>query len=145
MRKAMAVASEIRDGIILGADTIVMLDNEPLGKPCDVEDAMTMLSRLAGRSHEVFTGIAMVDAASREHLSETERTIVHMRRVDDRELRAYIATGEPWDKAGAYGIQGLGAGLVTGIEGDYFNVVGLPINRVIRCLHRIMRNPKATG
>ncbi len=143
LRKAAAVASDTSGGIILGADTVVMLDGLALGKPRDDSDALDMLTRLAGRAHRVITGIAIIDQVSGTQIVESEATVVYMRHAGTEELRAYVASGEPADKAGAYGIQGLGAGLITRIEGDYTNVVGLPIARIIRCLQHITMSRNA--
>jgi septum formation protein len=127
LRKARAVATKVSSGLVIGSDTIVVLDGEILGKPNNPQHAVEMLSRLQGEQHTVFTGVAIVDAAS--NLSEVAHnsTKVRMRPLTEQEQQAYVATGEPLDKAGAYAIQGLGATLVEGIEGDYFTVVGLPL------------------
>lgn len=138
LRKTLAVAPDYSEGIIIGADTAVILRNVPLGKPASEEEAFSMLRRLAGAKHSVLTGIALIDITTGARVVEAESTEVWMRRATDDELRAYAASGEPADKAGAYGIQGLGAGLVTKIEGCYFNVVGLPITRLITCLQRLV-------
>jgi septum formation protein len=125
--KARAVASRVRQGIVLGADTVVAIDGEVLGKPSGPDEARRMLRRLRGREHEVVTGVAVLDART----GRTERTAVtsrvRMADFDDRALEDYVATGEPLDKAGAYAIQGLGAALVAGWDGSYSNVVGLPL------------------
>ncbi|MBW3623294.1 MAG: Maf family protein [Armatimonadetes bacterium] len=145
MLKAEEVAERVRDGVILAADTVVALKGEILGKPKDVADAARMLNGLRGRTHKVFTGIALVrceDGIPTLRSEDHVETDVHMRPFSDQTLHAYLDTGEPMDKAGAYGIQGKGALLVEGIIGDYYNVVGLPIGRVaemleafgIRCL-----------
>ncbi len=118
------------DALIVAADTVVVLDNKILGKPRDEEDAFNMLSSLSGREHTVFTGVAV---AYRDKLSSfAEETKVTFRKLSDDTIRAYIKTGEPMDKAGAYGIQNKGALFVEKIDGDYFNVVGLPICRLSR-------------
>ncbi len=131
-RKACSVASALpSDGenmIVIGSDTIVVQDGEILGKPQDEEDARRMLRRLAGRSHHVYSGIACIDAAAGRELRGHRRTVVHMKALNDRQIERYIATGEPMDKAGSYAIQGIGATLISGIEGDYFNVVGLSVS-----------------
>lgn len=114
-----------RGEVILAADTIVVLDEEILGKPYDDADAVEMLMRLSGRGHDVLTGIAL--RRGPEVRSRVARTRVTFRSFDRAECEAYVATGEPLDKAGAYGIQGFGAALVDRIEGDYFNVMGLPV------------------
>ncbi|MFX0558986.1 nucleoside triphosphate pyrophosphatase [Tepidibacillus infernus] len=126
-RKAMDIASYYQEGIIIGADTIVVLDGQILGKPKDEEDAFQMLNRLQGRSHQVFSGVAVVDAKTREVKASYQMTKVYMDPLSEEEIRLYIATKEPMDKAGSYGIQGFGAIFIEKIEGDYFNVVGLPV------------------
>lgn len=132
LRKAQAVAQERHvsgeDGIVIGSDTIVVLDGEVLGKPHDEADAERMLTSLQGRSHEVYTGVALVRAADGRQEVSHRVTTVHMTAWTQEQIRRYIATGEPMDKAGSYAIQGIGATLVTGIEGCYFNVVGLPLS-----------------
>jgi nucleoside triphosphate pyrophosphatase len=121
---------------VLGADTIVVLEGSILGKPADAPEAGRMLSRLSGRSHEVITGLCLVSqrAAVREQLAV--ETKVFMKRFTPEEIQGYIDTGEPMDKAGAYGIQGIGGCLVERIEGSYSNVVGLPICEVVELLRR---------
>lgn len=126
-RKAEAVARQIDQGLVIGADTIVVLEGEVLGKPRDKVDAFSMLTRLQGREHEVYSGISIVDAKTNEYETGFQSTKVRMRSLNDLEVTQYIATDEPMDKAGAYAIQGLGATLVEGINGDYFTVVGLPL------------------
>ena len=132
--KARAVATRVREGIVLGADTVVTIDGEALGKPADADDARGMLRRLRGREHEVITGVAVVDARSgrAERTAVTSR--VRMADYGEREIDAYVATGEPLDKAGAYAIQGAGGALVAGYEGSYSNVVGLPLAETARLL-----------
>ena len=121
--------------LVVAADTIVVVDGRVLGKPVDREDAGAMLRLLQGRAHEVMTGVAL--GWRGELVSGVERTTVHFRPLTEREVRAYAATGEGDDKAGAYAIQGKGALLVSGIEGDYFNVVGLPLCRLGRMLEAL--------
>lgn len=118
--------------IIITADTMVFLDDQRLGKPVDEADALRMLTALQGRRHTVCTGVTVRQGS--RILTEAESTEVCFRPATEEELRAYISTGEPMDKAGAYGIQGLGALLVEGIQGDFFNVMGLPILRLSRML-----------
>lgn len=113
---------------VVAADTIVWFDGRIYGKPHSEAEAFEMLSALSGATHEVYTGVA-VQARGELHV-EAERTLVHFRYIDPEEIRAYIATGEPMDKAGAYGAQGRGAVFVRGIEGDFFNVMGLPLCRL---------------
>lgn len=135
--KALAVARTEREGIVLGADTIVVCDGEILGKPRDANEAMQMLSRLNGREHQVFTAVVLLDVGNGEVIREQSETVctrVWFWRVNEEHLRRYIATGEPMDKAGAYGAQGYGSTLIDRIEGCYFNVVGLPVSRVCAML-----------
>lgn len=132
--KAFHVANELQhDCIVIGADTIVVKD-EILGKPTDELDARNMLERLQGDWHEVITGITVVAVPEKTSTTTFERTRVKMKPLDASEIETYIATGEPMDKAGAYGIQGMGALLVDRIEGCYFNVVGLPLVRLSEIL-----------
>lgn len=123
-RKAEAIPCGAGE-ILLAADTVVSLEGKILGKPADAEEAAAMLRSLSGRSHDVFTGVTVKDA----HKTVTfyERTAVRFRTLSDAEIAAYIATGDPLDKAGAYGYQSLAGIFVAGIEGDYYNVVGLPL------------------
>jgi len=116
--------------LVIGADTVVVLDGHILGKPRDAAEARGMLRELAGRRHTVVTGVAVCDVASGRSLVAHEETRVFMRGLAADEIAAYVATGEPLDKAGAYAVQGLGALLVERIEGCYFNVVGLPLARL---------------
>ena len=118
--------------IVITADTMVFLDDARLGKPADEADALRMLTALQGRHHTVCTGVTVRQGHST--VTESEETEVFFRPASQRELLAYIATGEPMDKAGAYGIQGRGALLVEGIRGDFFNVMGLPLLRLSRML-----------
>lgn len=129
--KALSVKPRVKSGLILGADTIVVHGGDILEKPEDKADARRMLRRLSGRWHQVYTGLALVDAASGRKAEGYERSLVKIRRLSDAEIDAYIATGEPMDKAGSYGIQGYGAAIVEKVRGCYFNVVGLPIVRLL--------------
>lgn len=139
-QKAADVAAGIKEGIILGADTIVCLDHEVMGKPKDREDAYQMLERLQGRSHSVFTGVTLMkkepgkDDIVRSFAVETK---VKVHEMSKEEIEAYLDTGDPFDKAGSYGIQGPFAAYVDGIEGDYNNVVGLPIAAVYQELKKL--------
>jgi septum formation protein len=126
--KALAVPGPL----VLGADTTVLLDDALLEKPVDAEDALRMLRRLQGRTHEVITSVALVSGGTVRQA--TDITAVTFRPCADAFLRAYIATGEPMDKAGAYGIQGYGAALVERIDGDFFGVMGLPVRLVLQLL-----------
>lgn len=131
-RLARDKARAVPGTLVLGADTIVVLDDEVLEKPRDAEDAVVILSRLQGRRHEVITAICLL-AGGRE-LEAADRTSVFFRPASEAQIRAYVATGEPMDKAGAYGIQGYGAALVDRIEGDFFGVMGLPVRLVLDLL-----------
>ena len=133
-RKARAVASQRKTGIVLGADTIVVLDGETLGKPEDEADAMRMLRRLSGRQHRVVTGIAVVDAGTGSLRTSAVSSSVRFRSLGDEEIDRYVATGEPRGKAGAYAIQELGSGLVSTLDGCFTNVVGLPLCETARLL-----------
>ena len=134
--KAEDVAGRLRRGLVIGADTIVVCEGMPYGKPRDAQEAEAILLRLAGRTHHVITAVAVVDAASGQSEEAAAVTAVHMRQIDGHEAAAYVATGEPMDKAGAYGIQGRGALLVDRIEGDYSAVVGLPLPTLATLLGR---------
>jgi septum formation protein len=127
--KAVAVSHNVPDALVLGADTVVALGDRVLGKPADAAEARRMLAALSGRSHWVHTGIS-VAFGGQALRSEVVSTEVSFRELSSDEIRAYVATGEPLDKAGAYGIQGRGALLVDRVNGCYFNVVGLPLSRV---------------
>ncbi|GAB4262797.1 Maf family protein [Thermincola ferriacetica] len=127
LQKAQNVAGKIASGIVIGADTIVVLNGHVLGKPKDKTDAVNMLQALRGTSHRVITGLAVIDAEDGKTVQAFEETEVCFKNISDDDIDAYVATGEPMDKAGAYGIQGLGGLFVAGIRGCYFNVVGLPI------------------
>lgn len=135
MKKATAVAQVNEDAIVVGADTIVVFQDKILGKPKDKEDAVRMLKMLSGKEHKVITGVCLVHNKKAECF-HSEST-VKFYELTDEEIKHYVATGEPMDKAGAYGIQGKGCVLVEKIEGDYFNIVGLPISRVAREIRRI--------
>lgn len=151
LMKAENVASELSEAeragaVVLGADTVVVLDGKILGKPLDEEEAARMLSALQGRSHEVYTGVAVLEYAESGEgavpggwkLEKKENyaveTRVYVNPMTEQEILEYIVTGDPMDKAGAYGIQGRFAAYIDRIEGDYYNVVGLPVSRVYRTL-----------
>ena len=135
LRKAGAAAKGAGpEDLIIAADTVVALDGAVLGKPRGGDEAFAMLSALSGREHHVYTGVTVLRGG--RAVTEHEETAVTFRPLEPGEIRGYIATGEPMDKAGAYGIQGLGALLVSGIRGDYCNVVGLPVFRLGRILAR---------
>jgi septum formation protein len=136
LAKARAVAARAAEGVVLGADTVVVVDGVALGKPRDAEDARAMLRRLRGRPHEVITGLAVVEASTGREASDAVVTRVVMAGAGDEAIDAYVATGEPLDKAGAYAIQGRGAELVAGFVGSYSNVVGLPLHATAALLRR---------
>lgn len=147
--KAMAVFRQHRANLVLGADTVVVVDGEILGKPRDERDAMRMLRMLSGRTHQVTTGVCLagpsvgtgnqkLETGFEETFSET--TLVTMTKLTEEDIRSYIATGEPMDKAGAYAIQGMASRWIPHIDGDYFNVVGLPVALVCRLLKELGQN-----
>ena len=139
LAKAMALPED-RESLIIGADTVVALDGRIYGKPASPQDAITTLETLSGRTHEVVTGVALVNDNAFYSFAET--TKVTFRELSRDEIDAYVATGEPLDKAGAYGIQGAGGALVESIEGDYDNVVGLPMARLTRMLATLGITPQ---
>jgi septum formation protein len=134
--KGVAVAARHPDALVIAADTIVVVDGRIFGKPVDGADACRMLRVLSGRTHVVHTAVAVVRDAGRRVESEVESTRVTFRELDDSEVAAYVATGEPMDKAGAYGIQGYGATIVERVEGDYFTVMGLALRQLVSLLER---------
>lgn len=134
LRKARAVADRARDGVVLAADTVVVIDGDALGKPSGAEEARAMLRRLRGREHAVITGVALVDARTGRERSLAVTSRVLMAAYSDATIDAYVATGGPLDKAGAYAIQDLGGALVEGLTGSYTNVVGLPVEETRRLL-----------
>ena len=125
-RKAHAVADTLDEGIVLGADTLVALNDQVLGKPKDEREAEQMLRSLSGRAHSVFTGVCLIDAKQMEKRTHVEETRVFFRTLTEDEIDAYVLTGEPMDKAGAYAIQGKAGAFVEKIEGSFENVMGLP-------------------
>jgi len=130
--KATTIATRDADLVTIGADTVVVINRKVLGKPRDEAEAIDMLSQLAGREHTVITAVAV--ARGKKLRSSVEEVQVRFRHLRDEEIAAYVATGEPMDKAGAYGIQGYGATIVERIEGDYFAVMGLPLVRLVSLL-----------
>lgn len=136
--KAEKVAKQIGDGLVLGADTVVVVDGQILGQPRDTDDARRMLSLLNRKWHEVLTGVALVRAGQPTRtLVDHESTRVRFREMSVAEMDWYVSTGEPSDKAGAYAIQGLGGIFIKEIAGDYFNIVGLPVRRLYEMAQRI--------
>ena len=134
LKKAEAVARRYQNAIIIAADTFIALNNKLLGKPRDEEEARKMLGMLSGKSHSVITGFSIIDTASGKRLSRSVETTVYFKKLGRDEIRAYVKSGEPLDKAGAYAIQGLGGVFIKKIDGDYFNVVGLPMCALAECL-----------
>jgi septum formation protein len=134
--KARHVANGIKEpAIVLGSDTIVVLDGEVLNKPIDEQDAKRILKKLSGRTHKVFTGIALIDLPSNKYQTEYQETEVTFRSLTEEEISAYISTGSPMDKAGAYGIQDdFGAVFVSKVNGCYYNIVGLPLEMLYSSL-----------
>lgn len=137
--KASIVKQSSSDALVLGADTIVVVEEHVLGKPTNADDARRMLRLLSGRKHQVLTSVCLVGNDHRD--VQTETTQVHFNEVTNEEIEKYIATGEPMDKAGAYGIQGIASRWIPRVEGCYFNVMGLPVSRV----YRMLRSAGFTG
>lgn len=135
-QKARDVAAGYQDQeiVVIGADTVVAVDGQILGKPADREDAVRMVTMLAGRSHQVYTGVTLVYCNTGKVITFAEETDVHVYPMTRSQIEQYVDTGEPMDKAGAYGIQGYFAAYIQGIRGDYTNVVGLPVGRVCQSL-----------
>lgn len=130
LQKAQAVAAEHKEAVVIGSDTVVALDGKILGKPHSEQEACEMLRLLSGKTHKVFTGVAIVCGDKVKNFFD--ETVVEFYSLGDEEIKKYVATGEPMDKAGAYGIQGKGSVLVKKINGDFFNVMGLPIAKLYR-------------
>lgn len=140
--KARAVAAKVASpAVVLGADTVVLVDSQVLAKPASAADARRMLRLLSGRTHEVLTGVALLRLPENELLVEHERTRVTFTPLSDAEIEEYVASGEPLDKAGGYAIQGRAGRYIPHIEGCYFNVVGLPLARVYRMLRELNWQP----
>ena len=142
LKKALAVESQQSEGVIIAADTIVY-NGTMLGKPADEDDAFRMLSELRGKSHSVMTGVALADAVTHRRHVFYEETKVHFGDYSDEEIRQYIASGETMDKAGAYAIQGGWGRMVTSVEGDFANVIGLPWDRLRHELEKFGEQIKA--
>lgn len=135
MLKANEVARRYEgDTVVIGADTCVFLDGEIFGKPCDEADAKRMLTALSGRTHSVYTGYCVVNCSDGVSVAKCEKTLVTFRELSEEEIASYISTGEPMDKAGAYGIQLQGSKFIEKINGDYFNVVGLPVCALVKLM-----------
>lgn len=139
-RKCVDVARDLPSGIFLGADTVVSIDGVILGKPADTEEAKEMLRKLSGKTHQVYTGVALMQKAAGDVIRKavfSEKTDVTVAELDEYDIEEYVATGEPMDKAGAYGIQGNFAKFVKRIDGEYSNVVGLPLAAVYARLKKV--------
>jgi septum formation protein len=137
--KATEVAARLKKGIVIGADTIVVLDHHVLGKPISKDDAKRMLKLLSGREHSVYTGFALIDVESKKHVAGVEETKVRFRKLDDKEIVSYVESGSPMDKAGSYGIQDdFGAVFVEKVNGCFYNVVGFPLARFYSTLQRFI-------
>lgn len=134
LAKAKGVAASLKVGLVIGADTIVVIDQQVIGKPDSDPDAIEILTRLSGNYHEVITGVALVDIDRGREVVWAEKTIVYFRNLRPSEIEEYVLSGEASDKAGAYGIQGRAAAFVERIEGCYFNVVGLPLASLVEKL-----------
>jgi len=133
-RKSAEVAEQLSEGLVIGADTVVVYNRRILGKPVSYTDAVETLRNLSGSDHLVITGFCVIDGATGSIVKASETTRVFFRHLIDEEIESYVKSGEPIDKAGSYGIQGLGAILVERIEGCYFNVVGLPLTKLAKTL-----------
>jgi septum formation protein len=135
--KVVEIARNRDSGLVLGADTIVVIDGRLLGKPTDETDADRMLRMLSGKWHAVMTGVSLYDAGSKREVADYDKTLVRFSQLTDSEIEWYVGTGEPFDKAGGYAIQGRGAMFIDEIAGNYHNVVGLPIPLVYRLAKRL--------
>ena len=133
----LVAARSVGSAIIVAADTVVVLDKQILGKPRSTDEARRMLEMLSGRTHSVITGVSMVRLPEMDRRQFVETTLVHFARLTAEDLKQYLATGEPFDKAGAYAIQGHAGRYIPRIEGCYFNVVGLPVAHVVAALHEL--------
>ena len=134
LEKAKAVSANLKNGLVIGADTVVVINQRVIGKPEHVEHAIEILTQLSGTFHEVMTGVALVDLDRRREIVWREITVVQFRKLYPREILAYAGSGEVLDKAGAYGVQGRAGAFVERIEGCYFNVVGLPLASLVERL-----------
>ena len=134
LAKAKAVAANLKNGLVIGADTVVVINQQTIGKPEHVEHAIEILTQLSGARHEVMTGVALVDLKRRCEIVWREKTVVQFRKLHRCEILTYAGSGEALDKAGAYGVQGRAAAFVERIEGCYFNVVGLPLASLVERL-----------
>lgn len=140
LTKARAIAAMLDAGLVIGADTVVVIDGEPIGKPENDAHAVEILSQLSGKRHEVVTGVALIDIKQKNEVVWAEKTAVYFRKLRQSEILAYVRSGESSDKAGAYGIQGRAGAFVERIEGCYFNVVGLPLASLTARLWKQVEN-----
>ncbi len=138
-QKAMAVAEDYKQEIVIGADTVVCLEGHIMGKPKSEAEAKEMLRKLSGKTHEVCTGVAIIQKNKGVDQTFVETTYVTMKNLSDEEIEAYVTTREPMDKAGSYGIQGKGALYISHINGDYYNVMGLPVHKLYEALNKIKK------
>jgi septum formation protein len=144
LEKALDVAARLRKGIVIGADTIVVLDHHILGKPKSKDDAKRMLRLLSGREHSVFTGFALKDADTGKHTAGVEETKVRFRKLTEKEIADYVSSGSPMDKAGSYGIQDdFGAVFIERVNGCFYNVVGFPLARFYSTLQQFVADLEA--
>jgi septum formation protein len=134
LEKARTVATNYADAIIIAADTFAIMDDRIIGKPHTPNEAYNILAILNGKTHSVITGFCIIDSKTGKIIIDSVETRVTMQHMTCDEIKAYIASGEPMDKAGGYAIQGLGASIITRIEGDYYNVVGLPLHSIVQAL-----------
>jgi septum formation protein len=135
-KKATVVAQHYKDAIVLAADTIVSIGNEILGKPLDIDDAKRMLKKLSGKQHVVVTGFTLINTATKKVITDSSETKVTFRKLTESEIKNYVKKENTLDKAGAYGAQGFGSLLIEKVDGDFFNVVGLPVNKIIPLLKK---------
>ena len=135
--KANDVATDRTEGIVIGVDTIVVFEGKKLGKPKDEADAVAMLKSFSGKWQDVYSGVSLIDCATKKEIRDHEVTRVKFREMKDDEIKKYVATGEPMDKAGAYGIQGLSSIFIERVEGCYFNVMGFPVHNIYQNLNKL--------
>jgi septum formation protein len=136
LEKAKTVAQKYTDSIIISADTLVDINGDILGKPKNIDEAKRMIKKLQGKTHTVITGFTIMDTKSKKITTDSVETAVTFRKLTDKEIKTYISKEKPLDKAGAYGVQGIGATLVASITGDFFNIVGLPLSTIIPALKK---------
>lgn len=136
-KKVLAVAKDYPNEYVVGSDTVVVVDNEILGKPKDEKDIYNMLRKLSNKEHEVITSFSLVNISKNLSISDFEISKVYFKNISDEEIKWYIGTKEPFDKAGAYGIQGKGSYFVEKIQGDFFSIMGFPIGKFVRTLNKI--------